>query len=166
MEGLSPLPPAQNTNYEAVQPVGSAKQLPILLHEAESWLPMLVFLMVTQKTNTTKSTIKAYSTSPWPSSSTMSFFKSCIYSPPLLWGANAREVPGKRGTLLFRLLTRKHQNNFAVAGKNTLIIWRQIQKGIVGSTGLCSWATIYNWERNATRPSNRYTICYYAVLEL
>ena len=153
-------------NHEAVQPVGAAKQDPILLHEAESWLPMLVFLMVTQKTNTTKSTIKAYSTSPWPSSSTMSFFKSCIYSPPLLWGANAREVPGKRGTLLFRLLTRKHQNNFAVAGKNTLIIWRQIQKGIVGSIGLCSWATIYNWERNATRPSNRYTICYYAVLEL
>ena len=153
-------------NHEAVQPVGVAKQDPILLHEAESWLPMLVFLMVTQKTNTTKSTIKAYSTSPWPSSSTMSFFKSCIYSPPLLWGGNAREVPGKRGTLLFRLLTRKHQNNFAAAGKNTLIIWRQIQKGIVGSTGLCSWATIYNWERNATRPSNRYTICYYAVLEL
>src|SRR5437867_5561846 len=79
MEGLSPLPPAQNTNYEAVQPVGSAKQLPILLHEAESWLPMLVFLMVTQKTNTTKSTIKAYSTSPWPSSSIISLFKSCIY---------------------------------------------------------------------------------------
>ena len=156
----------QNTNYQDVQVAGAAKQDPILLHEAESWLPMLVFLMVTQKTNTTKSTIKAYSTSPWPSSSTMSFFKSCIYSPPLLWGGNAREVPGKRGTLLFRLLTRKHQNNFAVAGKNTLIIWRQIQKGIVGSTGLCSWATIYNWERNATRPSNRYTICYYAVLEL
>ena len=155
----------KKTNYD-VQTAGAAKQDPILLHEAESWLPMLVFLMVTQKTNTTKSTIKAYSTSPWPSSSTMSFFKSCIYSPPLLWGGNAREVPGKRGTLLFRLLTRKHQNNFAVAGKNTLIIWRQIQKGIVGPIGLCSWATIYNWERNATRPSNRYTICYYAVLEL
>ena len=132
----------QNTNYQDVQVAGAAKQDPILLHEAESWLPMLVFLMVTQKTNTTKSTIKAYSTSPWPSSSTMSFFKSCIYSPPLLWGGNAREVPGKRGTLLFRLLTRKHQNNFAAAGKNTLIIWRQIQKGIVGSIGLCSCRTI------------------------
>src|SRR5438093_8996006 len=105
IELLDLLQPPQN--YEAVQPVGVAKQDPILLHEAESWLPMLVFLMVTQKTNTTKSTIKAYSTSPWPSSSTMSLFKSCIYSPPLLWGANAREVPGKRGTLSFRLLTRK-----------------------------------------------------------
>jgi hypothetical protein len=81
---------------------------------------MLVFLMVTQKTNTTKSTIKAYSTSPWPSSSTMSLFKSCIYSPPLLWGGNAREVPGKRGTPLFGLLPEKHQNNFAAGGQKHL----------------------------------------------
>jgi hypothetical protein len=79
-----------------------------------------VFLMVTQKTNTTKSTIKAYSTSPWPSSSTMSFFKSCIYSPPLLWGGNAREVPGKRGTLLFRLLTRKASKQLRSGGQKHL----------------------------------------------
>src|SRR5437870_8468774 len=122
MEGLSPLPPAQNTNYEAVQPVGSAKQLPILLHEAESWLPMLVFLMVTQKTNTTKSTIKAYSTSPWPSSSTMSFFKSCIYSPPSFWGARAREVPAKRGRRLLSLMTRMHQTNCPAPANNAWII--------------------------------------------
>src|SRR5881628_933360 len=77
IELLDLLQPPQN--YEAVQPVGVAKQDPILLHEAESWLPMLVFLMVIQKTNTTKSTIKAYSTSPWPSSSIISLFKSCIY---------------------------------------------------------------------------------------
>ena len=80
IELLDLLQPPQN--YEAVQPVGVAKQDPILLHEAESWLPMLVFLMVTQKTNTTKSTIKAYSTSPWPSSSTNSLFKSSTYLTP------------------------------------------------------------------------------------
>ena len=50
----------------------------------------------------------------------MSLFKSCIYSPPLLWGGNAREVPGKRGTLLFGLLPEKHQNNFAADGQKHL----------------------------------------------
>ena len=79
-------------NHEAVQPVGVAKQDPILLHEAESWLPMLVFLMVTQKTNTTKSTIKAYSTSPWPSSSTNSLFKSSTYLTPFLLKVGTRRV--------------------------------------------------------------------------
>ncbi len=79
-------------NHEAVQPVGVAKQDPILLHEAESWLPMLVFLMVTQKTNTTKSTIKAYSTSPWPSSSTNSLFKSSTYLTPFLLKIGTRRV--------------------------------------------------------------------------
>ena len=89
------LPPKlqrSSKNHEAVQPVGAAKQDPILLHEAESWLPMLVFLMVTQKTNTTKSTIKAYSTSPWPSSSTNSLFKSSTYLTPFLLKVGTRRV--------------------------------------------------------------------------
>lgn len=52
------------------QPAGELTQLAILLVPLASWSPMLVFLIATQNTKATSTTIKVYSTKPWPSSST------------------------------------------------------------------------------------------------
>ena len=123
------LPPAQNTNYEAVQAVGAAKQDPISLHEAESWLPMLVFLMVTQKTNTTRSTIKAYSTSPWPSSSIISLFKSCIlFSPPFLEPWGARRSHANRFTLAFVGYGNGDNGIWSVAVTELMLVARTVSR--------------------------------------
>lgn len=61
----------------------SPTQAVILLQPAANPLPMLVFLIATQKTRATRTTIKVYSTKPCPSSSTNKRFKSSILiSPP------------------------------------------------------------------------------------
>ena len=119
----------QNTNYQDVQAVGVAKQDPILLHAAESWLPMLVFLMVTQKTNTTKSTIKAYSTSPWPSSSIISLFKSCIlFSPPFLEPWGARRSHANRFTLAFVGYGNGDNGIWSVAVTELMLVARTVSR--------------------------------------
>jgi hypothetical protein len=61
-----------------VQLDGSLTQTVTLLQPLASSLPMFVFLMATQNTNATKTTIKVYSTKPWPSSSIKSRCKSSI----------------------------------------------------------------------------------------
>jgi hypothetical protein len=58
------IPGIDHNNH--VQAVGAAKQDEILLHEAESWLPTLVFFTASQNMNTTRSRIIEYSTNPWP----------------------------------------------------------------------------------------------------
>src|SRR5690349_9093715 len=69
----------QDTFYEdEVQDDGSLTQTVTLLQPLANSLPMFVFLMATQKTKATKTTIKVYSTKPWPSSSTNKRFKRSI----------------------------------------------------------------------------------------
>lgn len=68
---------------DEVQDEGSLTQTVTLLQPLANSLPMFVFLMATQKTKATKTTIKVYSTKPWPSSSTNKRFKrSIMISPP------------------------------------------------------------------------------------
>ena len=68
---------------DEVQDDGSLTQTVTLLQPLANSLPMFVFLMATQKTKATKTTIKVYSTKPWPSSSTNKRFKrSIMISPP------------------------------------------------------------------------------------
>ena len=69
----------QDTFYEdEVQDDGSLTQTVTLLQPLANSLPIFVFLMATQKTKATKTTIKVYSTKPWPSSSTNKRFKRSI----------------------------------------------------------------------------------------
>jgi len=63
---------------DEVQDEGSLTQTVTLLQPLANSLPMFVFLMATQKTKATKTTIKVYSTKPWPSSSTNKRFKRSI----------------------------------------------------------------------------------------
>jgi hypothetical protein len=63
---------------DEVQDDGSLTQTVTLLQPLANSLPMFVFLMATQKTKATKTTIKVYSTKPWPSSSTNKRFKRSI----------------------------------------------------------------------------------------
>ena len=69
----------QDTFYEdEVQDDGSLTQTVTLLQPLANSLPIFVFLMATQKTKATKTTIKVYSTKPRPSSSTNKRFKRSI----------------------------------------------------------------------------------------
>src|SRR4029078_5696271 len=63
---------------DEVQDEGSLTQTVTLPQPLANSLPMFVFLMATQKTKATKTTIKVYSTKPWPSSSTQRRFKSSM----------------------------------------------------------------------------------------
>ena len=70
--------------YEVdVHASGVPTQAVTLLQPLANWLPMFVFLIATQKTKATRTTIRVYSTKPWPSSSTKRRFRSSMnYSPP------------------------------------------------------------------------------------
>src|SRR5947208_9090803 len=66
-------------NYEAESQLeGVPTQAVILLQPEAKPLPISVFLMATQKTRATKTTINVYSTKPWPSSSTSNRLKSSL----------------------------------------------------------------------------------------
>src|SRR6266480_1119384 len=72
-------------NYEAESQLdGLPTQAVTLLHPELKPLPISVFLMATQKTRATKTTINVYSTKPWPSSSTSNRLKSSLiwFHPP------------------------------------------------------------------------------------
>ena len=70
--------------YEVdVHASGVPTQAVTLLQPLANWLPMFVFLIATQKTKATRTTIRVYSTKPWPSSSTKRRFRSSMnHSPP------------------------------------------------------------------------------------
>ena len=71
------------------QLAGVPTQAVTLLQPLAKPLPIFVFLIATQKTRATSTTIKVYSTKPWPSSSTNKRFKSSMYrSPPFLFWAS------------------------------------------------------------------------------
>src|ERR1044071_3116916 len=68
---------------DEVQDDGSLTQTVTLLQPLANSLPIFVFLIATQNTKATKTTINVYSTKPCPSSSTTKRFKRFIMiSPP------------------------------------------------------------------------------------
>src|SRR6266576_447385 len=99
-------------NYEAESQLdGLPTQAVTLLHPELKPLPISVFLMATQKTRATKTTINVYSTKPWPFSSTSNRLKSSLIWFHPLCACSSRKIfrviisdgPGERNSKRCRI---------------------------------------------------------------